>query len=169
MPLFVKSLIASIWWHLHSQDLKTDLCLFYVDTSFDWVNILTSRCCTILLHTSPKETYFDPTLENQKWYPSEAFMPCTVKDKPLEKVCLDLASREICRGHCDIMVVHPMNTSHFALVVSLYFLCVLCTLFLVLCNMLKRYSKSGVRCNISKSSNRRNILWLCVRRVSWVA
>ncbi len=33
-----------------------------------------------------------------------------------------------------------MNTGHFALVVSWYFLCVLCTLFLVLCNMLKMYT-----------------------------
>ena len=34
----------------------------------------------------------------------------------------------------------PMNTSHFALVVAWYFRCVLCTLFLVLCNMLKMYT-----------------------------
>ena len=33
-------------------------------------------------------------------------MPRTVKGKPLEKVCLGLAFRDICRGHCDIMVVH---------------------------------------------------------------
>ncbi len=32
-------------------------------------------------------------------------MPCTVKGKPLEKVCLCLAVKDICREHCDIMLV----------------------------------------------------------------
>ncbi len=32
-------------------------------------------------------------------------MPCTVKGKPLKKVSLSLTSRDICRGHCDIVVV----------------------------------------------------------------
>ena len=34
----------------------------------------------------------------------------------------------------------PMNTGQYVLVVSWYFQCALCTLFLVLCNMLKRYT-----------------------------
>ncbi len=46
------------------------------------------------------------THENLKSYLSEAFMPCNVEGKPLEKVCLGLAFRDICRGHCDIMVVY---------------------------------------------------------------
>ncbi len=33
--IFAKSLGVSIWWHPHSQDLKTDLCLFYVETCLD--------------------------------------------------------------------------------------------------------------------------------------
>ena len=38
-------------------------------------------------------------------------MPCTVKGKLLEKVCLSLAFRDICRGYCDIMVVHSQFQS----------------------------------------------------------
>ncbi len=44
-------------------------------------------------------TWSSPTHENLKWYLCEAYMPCTVKGNPLEKVCLDLTFRDICRGH----------------------------------------------------------------------
>ncbi len=42
-------------------------------------------------------------------------MPCTVKGKPLEKVCLGLAFRDICRENCDIMVVHSQFLNIFYL------------------------------------------------------
>ena len=51
------------------------------------------------------------TDENLKWYLIETYMPCTVKGKPLEKVCLGLALRDSCGGHCGIMMVHSQYTA----------------------------------------------------------
>ncbi len=75
---FVKSLSVSFRWHPHSQDLKTDLCLFYVETWFDRnANTKTQYAqdrlhwnqdpaCNFQLQTSfsrPKESFMYPMVD----------------------------------------------------------------------------------------------------------
>ena len=50
-------------------------------------------------------------------------MPCTLKGKPLQKVCLGLTFRDIFSGHCDIMVIYSQYMD------SLFYLTNICHLF----------------------------------------
>ncbi len=79
-----------------------------MDSFIIQVGILSSPAEVLWYHMVPFYNEWmshDPTHENLKSCLSEAFMPYTVKGKPLKKVSLSLTSRDICRGHCDILVV----------------------------------------------------------------
>ncbi len=95
------------YWIYHTRPS----CPVVTDTGIIYLYLWHTRWVLIMLIIS--RSYFflcikslSSTHENLKWYFSETFMPCTVKWKPLENVCLDVAFRNICRGHSDIMVVH---------------------------------------------------------------